>query len=429
MIGIIADDVTGGTDVAVACRRQGLRTGIVFGAPSPGAIDASWDVAVVALKTRTIPAADAVAQSLSAAEALLAAGATQLYLKYCSTFDSTAEGNIGPVLEALAALVGADRVVTTPSSPEHGRTVEAGQLLVHGTPLAESPMRDHPLTPMRDSDLVRLLDGQLPAPASAVVPLDVVRRGPEAVQDAISGLAGAVRYVLPDAVTDDDLVAIARASAEDALWGGAAGFAGALARVVAEQRGDAAAAPTPPSAAGRAVVLAGSCSRRTLEQIDAMLDAGRPAFRLDALREQDSTRLAAAALAWYDGLESTSDSGADGAPLVYASLPPEQLHRVQELLGVAESAAILESALSFVAQGLRERGVARFVTAGGETSGAVVAALGVASGEIGVEAARGVPWIHAADGIRLLLKSGNFGEPDLLVTASADPSENAEAPA
>jgi 3-dehydrotetronate 4-kinase len=424
MIGIIADDVTGGTDVAVACRRQGLRTGVVFGAPSPGAIDASWDVAVVALKTRTIPAADAVAQSLSAAEALLAAGATQLYLKYCSTFDSTAEGNIGPVLDALAALVGADRVVTTPSSPEHGRTVEAGQLLVHGTPLAESPMRDHPLTPMRDSDLVRLLDGQLPAPASAVVPLDVVRRGPGAVQDAISGLAGAVHYVLPDAVTDDDLVAIARASADDALWGGAAGFAGALARVAAEQRGDAAAAPTPPSAAGRAVVLAGSCSRRTLEQIDAMLDAGRPAFRLDALREQDPTRLAAAALAWYDGLESTSDSST--APLVYASLPPAQLHKVQERLGVAESAAILEGALSLVAQGLRERGVARFVTAGGETSGAVVAALGVASGEIGAEAARGVPWIHAADGIRLLLKSGNFGEPDLLVTASSDPSENAE---
>ncbi|MEV4737628.1 MULTISPECIES: 3-oxo-tetronate kinase [unclassified Microbacterium] len=423
MIGIIADDVTGGTDVAVACRRQGLRTGIVFGAPSPGAIDTSWDVAVVALKTRTIPAADAVAQSLSAAEALRAAGATQLYLKYCSTFDSTAEGNIGPVLDALAALVGAERVVTTPSSPEHGRTVDAGQLLVHGTPLAESPMRDHPLTPMRDSDLVRLLDRQLPAPASAAVALDVVRRGPDALRDAVSALTSDVRYVLPDAIADDDLVTIARSAASDPLWGGAAGFAGALARVVAEQRGGDDTSTAAPTATGRAVVLAGSCSQRTLEQIDAMLDAGRPAFRLDALREQDPDRLAAEALAWYDALDS--DSRPDSAALVYASLPPAQLHEVQERLGVAESAAILEAALSRVAQGLRERGVRRFVTAGGETSGAVVAALGVDAGEIGAEAARGVPWIHAADGIRLLLKSGNFGEVDLLVKSSADVVERA----
>lgn len=419
MIGVIADDVTGGTDVAVACRRQGLRTGIVFGAPSAGAIDASWDVAVVALKTRTIPATDAVTQSLSAAEALRAAGATPLYLKYCSTFDSTAEGNIGPVLDALADLVGADRVVTTPSSPEHGRTVDGGQLLVHGTPLADSSMRDHPLTPMRDSDLVRLLDRQLDEPASTSLPLDIVRRGPDAVSDAVAALAPGIRYVLPDAVTDDDLVAIARAAVTAPLWGGAAGFAGALARVVAEQRDGVDASAVPPTADGRAVVLAGSCSRRTLEQIDAMIDAGRAAFRLDALREQDPARLAAEALSWYDALAPGA------APLVYASLPPEQLHLVQERLGVAESAAILETALSLIAQGLRERGVDRFLTAGGETSGAVVAALGVQSGEIGAEAARGVPWIHSPDGIRLLLKSGNFGEVDLLVDASADAVEGA----
>lgn len=415
MIGIIADDVTGGTDVAVACRRQGLRTGIVFGLPSDGAIDPGWDVGVVALKTRTIPAADAVAQSLAAAEALRAAGATQLYVKYCSTFDSTAEGNIGPVLDAVAALVGATRVVTTPSSPEHGRTVEGGQLFVHGTPLAESPMRDHPLTPMRDSDLVRLLDRQLPAPASAVIPLDVVRRGPDAVRGGVDAADG-IRYLLPDAATDDDLLAVAEAAIDDPLWGGAAGLAGALARaVVARSDGTASPAGSAP-ATGRAIVLAGSCSRRTLEQIAAMQEAGRPSHRLDALREQDPARLAAEALAWYDALD-------DGpAPLVYASLPPEQLHRVQDALGVAESAAILERALSLVAQGVHERGVSRFVTAGGETSGAVTAALGVTAGEIGDEAAQGVPWIHGADGIRLLLKSGNFGEVDLLVRASEDPA-------
>jgi uncharacterized protein YgbK (DUF1537 family) len=419
MIGIIADDVTGGTDVAVACRRQGLRTGIVFGPPAPGAIDPSWDVAVVALKTRTIPAPDAVAQSLSAAAELRRSGADQLYVKYCSTFDSTPDGNIGPVLDALAELVGAARVVTTPSSPEHGRTATGGQLSVNGVPLAESPMRNHPLTPMRDSDLVRLLDGQLAEPASAVVPLDMVRRGAAAVAEAIAAAPASIRYLIPDAVTDDDLVTIARASVDDPLWGGAAGLAGALARVIADSRSTETTSAAAPTAQGPAVVLAGSCSQRTLEQITAMTDAGRPSFRLDALRTQDPSLLAAEALAWYETLDT------DDAPLVYASLPPEQLHHVQQLLGVAESAAILEQALSLVAQGLRDRGVVRFVTAGGETSGAVVAALGVAAGEIGAEAARGVPWIHGADGIRLLLKSGNFGEVDLLLRASEDTTEEA----
>ncbi|MHC9045908.1 3-oxo-tetronate kinase [Microbacterium saperdae] len=415
MIGIIADDVTGGTDVAVACRRQGLRTGIVFGEPHSHAIDPAWDVAVVALKTRTIPAADAVAQSLTAAKALQAQGADQLYLKYCSTFDSTVDGNIGPVLEALASLVGARRVVTTPSSPEHGRTVSGGQLFVNGVPLAESPMRDHPLTPMRDSDLVRLLDRQLPAPSSRVLPLDLVQGGPDGLRAAIADPQHDARYVFPDAVTDDDLLTIARAALDAPLLAGAAGLAGALARALVESR-PSAEHPTPPAdGSGRTIVLAGSCSRRTLEQIDAMADAGRPMHRLDALASQDPAVLAAKALDWYDALDPASP-----APLIYASLPPEQLHAVQERLGIEQSAAILEDAISQVAHGVRDRGVTRFLTAGGETSGAVIAALDVRAGEIGAEAARGVPWIHGDDGTRFLLKSGNFGDPDLLVRASEE---------
>ncbi|MDR6868144.1 uncharacterized protein YgbK (DUF1537 family) [Microbacterium resistens] len=415
MIGIIADDVTGGTDAAVACHRQGLRTGIVFGDPRDGSIDSMWDVGVVALKTRTIPAAEAVARSIVAAEALRAHGADRLFLKYCSTFDSTPSGNIGPVLDALVGLVGAGRVVTTPSSPEHGRTVYGGQLFVNGVPLAESPMRDHPLTPMRDSDLVRLLDGQLPRPSSRVLPHDVVRAGAEALRSAMSDPRHDSRYLFPDAITDDDLLTIARAAVDEPLLAGAAGLAGALAHAVAESR-PARPRPAPGAAgAGRSIVLAGSCSRRTLEQIDAMDRAGRPLYRLDALVDQDPETLATRALRWYDSLLDDSP-----APLIYASLPPEQLHAVQERLGVERSAAVLEAAISRVAQGVRERGVTRFVTAGGETSGAVIAALGVRGGEIGAEAARGVPWIHSDDGMRLLLKSGNFGEPDLLVRASEE---------
>lgn len=413
MIGIIADDVTGGTDVAVACRRQGLRTGIVFGSPGENSIDSTWDVAVVALKTRTIPAADAVAQSVSAAEALRAHGADQLYLKYCSTFDSTASGNIGPVLDALVELTGAGRVITTPSSPEHGRTVYGGQLFVNGIPLAESPMRDHPLTPMRDSDLIRLLDRQLSEPSSRVIHHDVVRAGTQALRAAITDPQQSTRYLFPDAIDEEDLLTVARAALDQPLLAGAAGLAGALARAVVENR---AAAQHPAPTAhehGRTIVLAGSCSRRTLEQIEAMAQAGRPLHRLDALGDQDPSVLAEQALAWYDTLDRDAP-----APLIYASLPPEQLHAVQERLGVERSAAILEEAISRVAQGVRARGVTRFITAGGETSGAVIAALDVRSGEIGSEAARGVPWIHGDDGMRFLLKSGNFGDADLLVRAS-----------
>lgn len=414
MIGTIADDVTGGTDAAVAFRRQGLRTGIYFGVPIPGIIDRALDAVVIALKTRTIPPTEAVSQSLGAAEAILQAGAAQLYYKYCSTFDSTSDGNIGPVFEALAELTGADRVVTTPSSPEHGRTSYQGYLFVHSQLLSESHMRNHPLTPMRDSALPRLMDAQLPHPASTVVPHHVVRAGPEAIGQAISATDPSYRYIFPDALTDEDLLATARAVADAPLTGGGAGLAGALAKVRAERReSNGAGAPSELVPEGTAVVLAGSCSRRTLAQIEQMHRAGRPSYRLDALEQGDPASLAAEALAWYDSLPEGEES-----PLIYSSLPPAQLHEVQFALGVERSATILESAVAQVARGLQDRGVTRFIAAGGETSGSVVAALNVRGGEIGVEAAQGVPWIHTDNGLDLLLKSGNFGELDLLVTAS-----------
>lgn len=410
MIGIIADDMTGGTDAAVAFHRQGLRTGVHFGVPPIGAVDPALDAVVIALKTRTTPAADAVAQSLDAAERLREAGASGLYFKYCSTFDSTAEGNIGPVLDALAELTGADAVVTTPSSPEHGRSTYQGRLFVHDRPLDESPMRDHPLTPMRDSSLVRLMDAQTGGGA-AVVPHRIVRAGAEAVAAGIAEARAEHRYLFPDAVTEDDLLVIARAVADEPLTGGAAGLAGALARILAERRGPRDAAPGHRPG-GTAAVLAGSCSQRTLEQVELMRRAGRPSHRLDALATPNAKVLAEDALAWYDALDRGE------APLVYSSLPPEELAAVQKALGTDRSAEILEAATARVAQGLRERGVTRFVCAGGETSGAIVAALGVGGGLIGAEAARGVPWIRTSEGLDLLLKSGNFGEPDLLLTAS-----------
>lgn len=413
MIGVVADDVTGATDAAVAFGRAGLRCAVYFGTPRPDAVDSRLDVAVIALKSRTIPAAEAVAQSLSAAKLLREVGARQLFFKYCSTFDSTADGNIGPVLDALTELVQTDSVVNTPASPEHGRTTFNGYLFVDDVLLSESHMRNHPLTPMRDSALTRLMDAQSEG-GSAVVGHDVVGRGPAALRAHLDVARRKARYLFADAATEDDLSAIAQAVLDEPLVAGAAGLAGAIGR--AHRPSDTTSRTRPPVdlPKGRAVVLAGSCSKRTLEQVGRMLDAGRPAHRLDALVSDDPNDLARRALEWYDELPPGP------APMVYSSLPPDRLHQVQQHLGVQRSAQILETAIGLVARGLRDRGVTRFVAAGGETSGSVVAALGIGGGIVGAEAARGVPWIHTDQGPDVLLKSGNFGEPDLLLSASSE---------
>lgn len=419
MIGAIADDITGGTDVAVAFSRQRLRTLLRFG--DAGAVPTGFDAVVVALKTRTAPVADAVAQSRRAAQALRAAGAHQLYVKYCSTFDSTPTGNIGPVLDGVAAVIegpGARSVLLhTPSAPEHGRTVQDGLLLVHGVPLAQTPMRDHPLTPMTGSRLTELL---APQTTGAVLALggDVVAEGPAAVRAALEGATGTrPRHVLPDAVTEEDLLVLARAVLEPTplpVVGGSAGLAGALARALAAGSAEAAPSGTPP---GRALVLAGSCSARTLEQLDRLREAGRPLHLLDPSGGQDAETLARDALAWLDRQERENPGA---APVVHSSVPPERLREVQRVLGVERAASVLEEATGRIAVGAVERGVTRVVSAGGETSGAVVAALGVAGGELGAEEARGVPWIATGGDrpLHLLLKSGNFGDVDLLERAS-----------
>ncbi|NJP89349.1 four-carbon acid sugar kinase family protein [Nonomuraea sp. FMUSA5-5] len=410
MIGAIADDFTGATDVAVALRRRGLRTLLYFGLPPQGAQPPEHDAVVIALKTRTVHKADAVARSLRALRWLRAHGAAeQVYFKYCSTFDSTPEGNIGPVLDALADALEAPIVPMTPSSPEHGRTQYNGYLFVGDVLLGESHMRHHPLTPMTDSYLPRLLEAQS-AYRSGVVTLPHVRG--QAVERRLAELREqGVRYAFVDALAEEDLMTAGRALVRAPLVAGAAGLAGGLAAARAGAAGQEETAAPEPS--GPAAVLAGSCSSRTLEQVQVMIEAGRPAHRLDALTDQDADSLARRALAWYDALDAS-----DGAPLIYSSLEPAKLRRVQQALGAERSAALLESAIGRIARGLVERGVTRLVTAGGETSGAVVSALGVPGGVIGAEAARGVPWIFVPSGPALLLKSGNFGDPGLLLEAT-----------
>lgn len=397
MIGVIADDVTGATDVAAALSREGLRTALALSAELD-AEAADADAVVIGLKTRSVDAADAVAESLAALSALRAIGADRFYLKYCSTFDSTPAGNIGPVTEALADALGADVVVTTPAAPLHGRTVYQGHLFVGGDLLHETHMRDHPLTPMRDSSVPRLLAAQTIG-AVGNVALPVVRTGVAAVATAIAtAVAEGVRHVVADAVIEEDLDVLAGAIRDAPFVAGSAGLIGAMARL---SSGSHHRLPTPDD--GPTALIAGSCSRRTLEQIARFRAAGGAAFAVVAVPNSTPDSLAAAALEWWDA----QPPGTSG--LIYSSRPADERDP-----RITDAGELYEKSAGLIAVGLADRGLRRMLVAGGETSGEVVKALGTRTAIIGQEAAAGVPWIHDRKrDMYLALKSGNFGEPDL----------------
>ncbi|WP_199747675.1 3-oxo-tetronate kinase [Actinomadura sp. WAC 06369] len=408
-LGCVADDYTGGTDVAAALRRAGLRTVLSFGPPVPGTVPPSCEAIVVALKTRTAPVGEAVARTLDARRRLAELGAARLYFKYCSTFDSTDEGNIGPVADAILDDAGVPLTVVCPAAPEHGRTVYQGHLFVRDRLLSESSMKDHPLTPMTDPDLVRVLGRQTPHPVG-LLPHATVRDGAAAVRDALDALRRqGVRYAVADAVSDGDLAVLAAGSAHLPVVTGAAGLAGAIAAVSRDKTDtdgtdDTAALPTGPG-----IVLAGSCSQTTLAQVEAAR-AAMPSYRVDPARTPDRDGLIAGARAWLD-------AHAGGGPvMVYSSA--DAAERADSPLGPA-AGAILEDVLARAAEHAVGLGYRRIVVAGGETSGAVLDRLGVRSVVVAEEEDRGVPWCRSTGGpeLALLLKSGNFGREDLLVRA------------
>ncbi|SJN38593.1 hypothetical protein FM104_10210 [Microbacterium esteraromaticum] len=403
MIGVIADDVTGATDVAAALSREGLRTLLALNAETPVTGDA--DAVVIGLKTRSIPADDAIEASLVALRTLRNAGATRFYFKYCSTFDSTDEGNIGPVTEALAQALGVSTVVTTPAAPVHGRTVNDGNLYVFDVPLHETHMAHHPITPMRDSNLSRLLTPQVQG-AVTTLPLSAVREGAALAHAMIASAESAgVAHVIADAVDAADLAVIAEAVDTAVLTAGSAGLIGAIA---ARQVPSGRTVSAPP--AGRTAIIAGSCSRRTLEQIAAFQESGGSSHRVVAEAGQTASELADAALTWWD------EQPADSSALIYSSSSAEE--RDDEL---PEAGELYEQVAGIVAHGLAQRGVQRMVVAGGETSGAVIRELGTTVAVVGDEAAVGAPWVHdVARGVHLVLKSGNFGDVDLFTSVAGD---------
>ncbi|KAB2849711.1 MAG: four-carbon acid sugar kinase family protein [Hyphomicrobiaceae bacterium] len=414
LLGCIADDLTGATDLALALTRGGMRTVQVMGVPEGlSGLDGA-DAVVVALKSRTNPSAQAVAWSLAAADRLLAAGARQLFFKYCSTFDSTDKGNIGPVAEALLAKTGAEIAIATPAFPTNGRTVYLGHLFVGDVPLAESPMRDHPLTPMRDSNLVRVLARQTRL-KTGLVPYPAVDEGADTIGQAFARASSkGERLLIADALTDRHLYEIGGAVARHKLVTGGSGVAIGLPRNFIES-GQMQARPAPRTIAapkGRMAIIAGSCSEATRGQVRAAIAAGIPALAVDPIKIHAKATSADDMLRW-------AFAQPEGRPiLVYSSADPAVVKGVQDELGREKAGALVEKELAALAKGLVEKGVSKLIVAGGETSGAVVGVLGVAALEIGPEIDPGVPWTRAiGHDLVLALKSGNFGAPDFFLKA------------
>ncbi|MFM0100751.1 four-carbon acid sugar kinase family protein [Paraburkholderia nemoris] len=419
LLGCIADDFTGATDLANMLVRGGMRTVQTIGVPTSNeAVEA--DALVVALKSRTIPAADAVAQSLAALDWLRAQGCRQFFFKYCSTFDSTDAGNIGPVTDALLDALRADTGATAftiacPAFPENGRTIYRGHLFVGDTLLNESGMENHPLTPMRDANLVRVLQRQTGSKVG-LVRYDALAKGVSRVRESIDALRNdGVRMAIADAVSDEDLYILGEACADLALITGGSGVALGLpgnfrrAGLLAEQ----ADAAQLPRVEGLSVVLAGSASKATNAQV-AMWRETRSSFRIDPLAVARGEPVIEQALAFaqehFDKAQPV---------LIYATATPDEVKAVQRELGVSEAGHLVETTLASIARGLRERGVRKFVVAGGETSGAVVQALGVHTLRIGAQIDPGVPATATtgAEPLALALKSGNFGSTDFFEKA------------
>ena len=413
LLGCIADDFTGATDLANMLVRGGMRTVQSIGIPSPevlAGLDA--DAIVIALKSRTVPVADAVAESLEALAWLREHGCEQIFFKYCSTFDSTAAGNIGQVSEALLAALGSDFTLACPAFPENGRTIFRGHLFVQDQLLNESGMQHHPLTPMTDANLVKVLQAQTTLPVG-LLRYDTVAKGADAVKARIAQLrADGVGMAVADAVSDADLYTLGEACAGLALLTGGSGLALGLPenfrRAGKLRELDAAAVP---AVAGGEVVLAGSASGATNGQVAAWLEAGRPALQINPLALAAGEPVVAQALAF------ARDAGQ--TVLIYATCPPDEVRAVQQQLGVERAGAIVEQALGEIASGLRAAGVRRFVVAGGETSGAVVQALGVQLLQIGAQIDPGVPATVStgSEPLALALKSGNFGGRDFFAKA------------
>ena len=410
-LGVIADDFSGATDIAGSLVENGMRVIQFNGVPTePACVEADAvgaDAMVVSLKSRSCAASEALAQSLAALRYLQAQRCQQFYFKYCSTFDSTAQGNIGPVTDALLDALNEDFTIVCPASPANGRTVFNGHLFVAGKLLNESGMRNHPVTPMTDSSLIRLMNAQSRG-NTGLVDYRVVGRGAAAIEARVSELkAQGNRYAVVDAIDSSHLRNLGQAVKAFKMVTGAAGLAAGIAQNQAQNLGgksDENPAGLPRRA--QTVALSGSCSVMTNKQVAAYRQKA-PYFALEVescLQVMDT--YVEQVCAW---VAAHLDGGL--APLVSATAGPQKLQAIQRQYGAKVSSQAVEMFFSRLAQRLREAGVRNFIVAGGETSGTVVQSLQIKGFHIGPSIAPGVPWVRSIDGaLSLALKSGNFGD-------------------
>lgn len=417
LLGCIADDFTGATDLAGMLVHAGMRTVQMIGVPqSPQSyLSADADAVVVALKSRTTPAQDAIAESLAALKWLQEAGCRQFYFKYCSTFDSTDRGNIGPVTDALMTALGTRFTIACPAFPENKRTVFKGHLFVGDVLLGESGMRDHPLTPMTDSNLVRVLQRQTTRKVG-LIDHDVVAGGTAAILAESERLrSDGIEIAVVDAVSNADLMQIGAACADLQLVTAGSGIALGLPQNLSVPKldGSRSAADTLPRAVGLRAVISGSCSVATQAQVAHAVESGMPAYSVDPTKLAAGEDVIARALEWAAPLLAA------GPVLVHATANADSVRAAQAQIGVERAGALVEQALAEIAKGLVARGVRQLVVAGGETSGAVVNALEVVGLRIGPQIDPGVPWTASLGDapMALALKSGNFGSVDFFTKA------------
>lgn len=419
-LGIIADDFTGATDIASFLVQNGLSTIQFNGVPQRHAA-LSAQAIVVSLKSRSCPAEQAVAQSLAALRWLEAQGCDRFYFKYCSTFDSTEQGNIGPVTDALLAALGETQTVICPALPVNGRTVYLGHLFVGEQLLSDSGMRHHPVTPMTDSNLLRLMARQAGGKAGLIA-APLLDQGAQAVRDRLNQLkAQGINYVVLDTLHEQHLLTQGEALRDMRLVTGGSGLAIGLARQWAtgdSDRASAEAAGRPQGA--RAVVISGSCSQMTNRQV-ALYRQQAPSQEVEVTRCLENVDAYAQTLC--DWVVAHSDQPL--APLLYATADAQQLQAIQREYGAQRSSEAVEQLFAAVTRGLKARGWQRFIVAGGETSGVVAQSLGVTAFHIGPTISPGVPWVRdIQQPLSLALKSGNFGDEDFFRRAQTEISDD-----
>jgi len=405
LLGCIGDDFTGSSDLANTLAKAGMRTVQYTGIPS-GSADADVEAGVVALKSRSIDPNEAVRLSLEALAWLQAQGCKQFFFKYCSTFDSTGKGNIGPVADALADTLNAHKVIVCPAFPGTGRSIYQGYLFVNDVLLNESGMENHPLTPMKDANLRRLMSAQSQF-GVGIVPAEVVFKGTAAIEERMDvEHQSGNRMVVVDAMRDEDLIQIGAAAKDLPLITGGSGIALGLPANFGCQTQQVEWQPQQ----GKAAILSGSCSSATRGQIKHHLET-HPGIKIDLANVISGEQSPAEIAQWL--------SETDGLPLVYSSADPQEVQDVQETFGREASASALEAFFGETATLLVQQGVTRLLIAGGETSGAVVESLKLDTLQIGPEIDPGVPALRARENLVIALKSGNFGSVDYFEKAAA----------